>query len=820
LAEQLSAAALYAAFAAALLALAHRLVVRLSWRAALALVLLPLCFTGRALLTGRVYAPIDLAYSGEPFTPYAAEYGIGGHRKGILTDVYSANIPWRKAVGHALAEGEWPLLNPYILCGDPLAGSAQPAPYYPINLLSLLLPLALAFTFGAAAQLLAAALAAFLYLRDLGCREIAALAGAVGWAFCSFVAFWLEWPLGAAVSLAPLVLLGARRVVRRPGWSSALLLTLGLALTLLAGHPESTLHVIALGAILGIAEAMAVPPRRWVAVAGWTLVAGGLALALTAVYLLPVLEVLRQTVQWLLRQGTVAFTTAAPPADAFRRLLGGALPSLAAVPKREELAPVLQPLVSGYAGSALWGPALYGLVRGPWRGRFVLAAVGVWGLCIGASMPWIYPLLGHLPLFSQSVNERLVFAGALAVAALAALGVEAWLRAGDEGAGAPARAARELALACAAALAAALGIALFVWPAAHAAGYPAPELDRWALWAIVPLAVIALAAGLAAVLKGSRRSLGWVAVAFVAVLAVQRAGEMGSYYPTLPARAFYPRVPPLDALPTGSEEPWRAVGKDHTLVPNQGAHFEIEDARGYQAILHLRFAELMRLWADPLPSWFLAVRDPGNPLLSLMNVRYLLASPENDLHGWRLMASGPGARLWENPRALARAFVPRRVRFGASRYVELAEMKEEADFHQRAWIIPPGQGDAERGGAAPEAAPREEPNGRGWVVARRHGLGLELTARMKQPGWVVITETAWTGWRARLDGREVPLGVGDHAFLALALPAGMHHAELFYRPRSFEIGLAVSAATLVLMAAGTLGWIARRRSVILNPRKP
>jgi len=91
---------------------------------------------------------------------------------------------------------------------------------------------------------------------------------------------------------------------------------------------------------------------------------------------------------------------------------------------------------------------------------------------------------------------------------------------------------------------------------------------------------------------------------------------------------------------------------------------------------------------------------------------------------------------------------------------------------------------------------------------------------MKQPGWVVITETAWTGWRARLDGREVPLGVGDHAFLALALPAGMHHAELFYRPRSFEIGLAVSAATLVLMAAGTLGWIARRRSVILNPRKP
>src|SRR5262249_25552472 len=156
---------------------------------------------------------------------------------------------------YAIHQGEWPLWNPFILCGDPLAGSGQPAPYDPVHVVALLLPLPLALTFGAAAQLFLAALAAFLYLRDLGCRELPAVLGAAGWAFSSFVAFWLEWPLGATVSLVPLLALAARRIVHQPGWPSSLLLTAALTSALLAGHPESAVHAIFLGAALGLAEA-------------------------------------------------------------------------------------------------------------------------------------------------------------------------------------------------------------------------------------------------------------------------------------------------------------------------------------------------------------------------------------------------------------------------------------------------------------------------------------------------------------------------------------------------------------------------------------
>src|SRR5881628_2293380 len=71
----LMTAILYLLTAAALLGIAHACVTRLTRGAALVLLLLPLVFTGRALLTGRVYAPVELAYTTEPLSSCAAEIG-------------------------------------------------------------------------------------------------------------------------------------------------------------------------------------------------------------------------------------------------------------------------------------------------------------------------------------------------------------------------------------------------------------------------------------------------------------------------------------------------------------------------------------------------------------------------------------------------------------------------------------------------------------------------------------------------------------------------------------------------------------------------
>ena len=90
-------ALLYAVTAAAAIA-GLRFVTPLSRRAMLVLALLPLCLTGPALLTGRIYAPIDIAYTNEPLASLAEDAGITRVLNPAASDVYAQFLPWHAAM--------------------------------------------------------------------------------------------------------------------------------------------------------------------------------------------------------------------------------------------------------------------------------------------------------------------------------------------------------------------------------------------------------------------------------------------------------------------------------------------------------------------------------------------------------------------------------------------------------------------------------------------------------------------------------------------------------------------------------------------------
>ena len=52
------------------------------------------------------------------------------------------------------------------------------------------------------------------------------------------------------------------------------------------------------------------------------------------------------------------------------------------------------------------------------------------------------------------------------------------------------------------------------------------------------------------------------------------------------------------------------------------------------------------------------------------------------------------------------------------------------------------------------------------------------------------------GWKARVDGRSVPIVVADGALMAVEVDPGDHHIELDYQPRSFRVGVAVTLLTV------------------------
>src|SRR5262249_56259492 len=89
---------IYASAAVLCLWLVGRWIRRVSPRVAILLALAPLLFTGKAMLTGGVYAPLDILYLGEPFMSIREPAGMTSVQSPLLSDVVASMIPWQKAV--------------------------------------------------------------------------------------------------------------------------------------------------------------------------------------------------------------------------------------------------------------------------------------------------------------------------------------------------------------------------------------------------------------------------------------------------------------------------------------------------------------------------------------------------------------------------------------------------------------------------------------------------------------------------------------------------------------------------------------------------
>ena len=72
---------------------------------------------------------------------------------------------------------------------------------------------------------------------------------------------------------------------------------------------------------------------------------------------------------------------------------------------------------------------------------------------------------------------------------------------------------------------------------------------------------------------------------------------------------------------------------------------------------------------------------------------------------------------------------------------------------------------------------------------------VDIEVEAAEPSLVVVAQTYYHDWHARLDGadgREPLLLRANHAFQAVEIPAGKHHIHFYYEDRAFEAGAAVS----------------------------
>jgi hypothetical protein len=303
-----------------------------------------------------------------------------------------------------------------------------------------------------------------------------------------------------------------------------------------------------------------------------------------------------------------------------------------------------------------------------------------------------------------------------------------------------------------------------------------------------------------AALWGRTRERG-VITAAAALLVAQRYLEIRGVYPTLPSRSLAPALPTLAALPEAGD-PYRVVATGEEFRPNGAALSGREDVRGYESLVLRRFEETYPLWCRRQFASHNRVDDLRAPFLSFLNARYAVASPDVPAPtGWVVIARGREVALFQNPRALSRAFVPRRIRVEPSAQLRLAEMGDATDFGDTAWLnqsnaLPPGEG---------------RQNGSATLTVREVGPDLRIDVDARDRVLVVTSVPDWPGWRAEASGRSLELATVNHSFLGFWVPPGHHAVRLHYLPGSFLTGSALAAAAVVGLSLAAL---LRRRRVI------
>ena len=231
---------------------------------------------------------------------------------------------------------------------------------------------------------------------------------------------------------------------------------------------------------------------------------------------------------------------------------------------------------------------------------------------------------------------------------------------------------------------------------------------------------------------------------------------------------------------------------------NKLAYWKIQSAYGYQGAK-------MR-WYQDIDD----VAGMDNPLVwQLMDVKYIISNRPDSSQVLSLAYNGPQYKVYVNRAHVPRAFFVNRyeVTSGLDMLRKMASMSFDVrdvayfteDPHLK--IEPP------KDGAKAE-----------YVSYGLQDLIVNVTATGNN--LLFLSESYYpNGWKAYLDGNEIPIYRMDYLFRGVVVPAGTHTLEMKFEPKSFYVGKNASLGMnivliVVLLFAGYDTWKKRRSPVV------
>lgn len=587
---------------------------------------------------GRVPSPTNILYQWYPWSEVATE-AAKGRANPILYDGAVQVYPWYLFAREELRSGRLPLWNPYASCGLPHAANPVTATFSPFSVPIWLFPFPLAMLLVHGAKVFLAWLFMALYLRHRGLGLFETLLGAAAFSLSGYVILWLFWHHSSTFLWLPLLFLLTDKVMERARGRDVILLGVAGALCFLSGHVETAFHN---GVALG-AYAVGALSWRWIrgriramgaALAALRLgLAGALALALSAILLLPFLEYLAQSQVLQVRAGY--------PANPFWFLpswaVGLLVPNFFGCPGTGFYwfpGGTYIEIGQGYFGVVpfalfLVGAGLAFLRRDAFGAGLALLAFVSLGVVFG--IPPFFHLVTALPGFRLSANNRLLSITLFAGIVLGATALRTILKGRKEDRGSIVKAA------IGAGGVILLILVLFPFAAVRRPQNLVPEALQSPVWFSGPprwmtvhlLISLGLGGGfflLLGLLLAGRVSRRWFCRLVAALVLIDLVWFAFPFNPMTPAKEIYPPTDLTDRLGQQEGRPGRILGTNSRLPVGTSLPYRIPDIRAYDGMGLARVQAVREAFAESIPHHDHGrILDPA--LMDFLGVRFLLREP-------------------------------------------------------------------------------------------------------------------------------------------------------------------------------------------------
>jgi hypothetical protein len=170
---------------------------------------------------------------------------------------------------------------------------------------------------------------------------------------------------------------------------------------------------------------------------------------------------------------------------------------------------------------------------------------------------------------------------------------------------------------------------------------------------------------------------------------------------------------------------------------------------------------------------------------------------------WRLLGRTAQADVYENARALPRAWLASEARALGERatleVIRKGRLPEGESWEPLRTALVESEPAERLDGAAAGGSASAEASAE---VTRYEPNLVDVRTKAGGPAVLVLGENHYPGWRAYLDGRSVGVLRVDYNLRGVYVPAGEHEVRFVYRPKSVYFGLLVS----LLAAAALAVW--------------